>query len=162
MPTIEHIEHFARELAEAGAVVVRCRPEELSQTVIGLIAQHGWDRVVSVRRNRVGHPSVLGDDPQLATETLASVQGVITESAAGVADGGLVVLDHGPGQGRPGLTLIPLHHLCVVEADHVVASLSDVEGNDGPITLVGGPDGPEQHQSVPIHRPLAMTVVLVV
>ena len=162
MPKLETLDAFADKLADDGAAVIRCTEETLSPSVIGLIARCGWDRVVSVRRGRVGHPSVLGDDPPLSTEDLAKIEAVITEVAAGAAQEGLVVLDHGPGQGRPGLTLLPGHHVCVVRSDQIVNRLEDVSIDDtSPITILGGPAGDDEVEGT-VHRPPELTVILVV
>ncbi|MDX1450546.1 MAG: LUD domain-containing protein [Acidimicrobiia bacterium] len=161
MPTLEVLDAFTDKLTDDGASVVRCAQDTLSQTVIGLIGRRGWDRVVSVRRGRVGHPSVLGDDPQLSTEELATIEAVITEVAAGAAQEGLVVLDHGPGQGRPGLTLLPGHHVCVVRSNQVVDRLENLElDSTSPITILGGPTGGDEGAGN-VHRPGALTVILV-
>jgi len=65
---------------------------------------------------------------------------VITTCAVGIGTTGTVVLDHGPGQGRRALTLVPDVHICVVQADQIVADVPDaialrVEGVHGPRTL---------------------------
>lgn len=161
MPVLDDIETFAKLLTESGAEVVRCDPGTLSQTVIGLIAQKGWDRVVSVRRNRVGHPSVFGDDPPLTEEQLATMDAVITEARSGIADRGLVVLDHGPGQGRRGLTLIPATHVCVVGTASIQPSTTDLDLTvDGPLTVLTGPSGFKAN-GFPVHCAQSLIVVLV-
>ena len=66
--------------------------------------------------------------------------------AAGIAETGTIVLDHGPGQGRRALTLVPDVHICVVRADQVVSDVPEavlrlVEplGAGRPLTWISGP-----------------------
>lgn len=136
----EDRDSFQNLLVEAGAEVVTCTANSLSATVIGLIGRRGWGRVVSVRRNRVGHPSVLGDDPHLSDAELDTMEAVITESATAIADSGVIVLDHHSGQGRQGLTHRPGVHVCVVEEDDLVGGIAeaiDTVDWSGPTTLIG-------------------------
>ncbi|OKI25602.1 LUD domain-containing protein [Streptomyces sp. CB03911] len=65
----------------------------------------------------------LPDDGSLTAHTLESVDSVITGCALAIAETGTIVLDTGPGQGRRLLTLVPDHHICVVRADQVLASV---------------------------------------
>ncbi|CAN5824348.1 hypothetical protein BH23ACT5_BH23ACT5_01130 [soil metagenome] len=142
MAPSERLDTLVGRLEGAGAIVLRCTPDTLSHTIIGLIGEKGWKRVVSVRRNRVGHPSVLGDDPQLADEELKTVDAVITESLLAVAATGTIVLDHGPGQGRRALTLIPDTHVCVVQASAAVDDVAQAVvalGPERPATWISGP-----------------------
>lgn len=127
-------------LAGAGAEVVDCSIDTLSMTIIGLIGQRGWNRVVSVRRNRVGHPSVLGDDPPLSDTEIRSLEAVVTESAVAIEESGVIVLDHSPGQGRQELTLACDAHVCVVEEIDVVADVAEavrIVDWSGPSTWIG-------------------------
>ncbi len=167
MEATERVDTLVDRLEDYGATVLRCRPDTLSHTIIGLIGERGWKRVVSVRRNRVGHPSVLGDDPQLTNEELETVDAVITESLLAIAETGTIVLDHGPGQGRRALTLIPDVHVCVVEAsavvDDVPQAVASVDATR-PTTWISGPSATsdiELERVEGVHGPRNLFVVLV-
>ncbi len=85
---------------------------------------------------------VVRDDPPLSARELDSVAGVITGCAAAIAETGTVILDHGPGQGRRALTLVPDFHLVVVRADQVAADLPDAIARLDPArphTFISGP-----------------------
>lgn len=156
-------QRLGQRLEAYGAEVRAAPPDRLAPTVIGLIAERGWHRLVSVRRNRVGHPSVLGDDPPLSDDELDELDAVITESAMAVADLGAVILDHGPGQGRPSVTRIPKVHVCVVESTAVVATVAEAEARldpDLPSTWISGPLAPDDLVTG-LQRPRDLIVILV-
>lgn len=167
MEDAERIKTLVERLEDYGATVLRCRPQTLSSVIIGLIGERGWKRVVSVRRNRVGHPSVLGDDPALSNEELESLDAVITESRLAVAETGTIVLDHGPGQGRRALTLIPDVHVCVVQASAVVDDVPEAMAAVDPArptTWISGPSATsdiELDRVEGVHGPRTLIVVLV-
>ena len=67
---------------------------------------------------------------------------MVTGCAAAIAETGTIILDHGPGQGRRALTLVPDFHLVVVRADQVAADLPDAIARLDPArphTLISGP-----------------------
>jgi L-lactate dehydrogenase complex protein LldG len=86
--------------------------------------------------------TIVRDDPPLATRDLDQVSGVVTGCAAAIAETGTVIMDHGPGQGRRALTLVPDFHLVVVRAAQVAADLPDAFARLDPArphTLISGP-----------------------
>jgi L-lactate dehydrogenase complex protein LldG len=95
--------------------------------------------------DQAGQPAagrVVLDDPPLSARELDTVAGVVTGCAAAIAETGTIILDHGPGQGRRALTLVPDFHLVVVRADQVEADLPDAIARLDPArphTLISGP-----------------------
>jgi L-lactate dehydrogenase complex protein LldG len=85
---------------------------------------------------------IIHDDPPLSARELDAVAGVVTGCAVAIAETGTIILDHGPGQGRRALTLVPDFHLVVVRADQVAADLPDAIARLDPArphTLISGP-----------------------
>ncbi len=89
-----------------------------------------------------GGGRIVRDDPPLSARELDAVAGVVTGCAVAIAETGTIILDHGPGQGRRALTLVPDFHLVVVRADQVAADLPDALARLDPArphTLISGP-----------------------
>src|SRR6202021_213533 len=85
---------------------------------------------------------VTGDTPPRAAAELDRMAGVVTGCAVAIAETGTIILDHGPGQGRRALTLVPDFHLVVVRADQVAADLPDAIARLAPARphpLISGP-----------------------
>jgi L-lactate dehydrogenase complex protein LldG len=84
---------------------------------------------------------LLRDTP-LPVAELDNVSGVLTGCAVAIAETGTIILDHGPGQGRRALTLVPDFHLVVVRAAQIVPDLPDAFAAldpSRPHTLISGP-----------------------
>ena len=85
---------------------------------------------------------LVRDEPPLSAAELDRTSGVVTGCAVAIAETGTIILDHGPGQGRRALTLVPDFHLVVVQADQVAADIADALtwlDPARPHTLVSGP-----------------------
>ena len=50
---------------------------------------------------------LTGERPAALARALDAAAGVITGCAVAIAETGTIILDHGPGQGRRALTLVP-------------------------------------------------------
>ena len=68
----------------------------------------------------------------LTARELDSVDAALTGCALAIAETGTIVLDGEPLCGRRALTLVPDHHVCVVRADQIVASVPDAIDALGP------------------------------
>ena len=112
----------------------------------------------------------LRADEGLSHGELDSADGALTGCALAIAETGTIVLDAGPGQGRRALTLIPDFHVCVVEAQRIVASvpeavaaLHEAAREGRPITLVSGPSATsdiELRRVHGVHGPRTLTVLI--
>ena len=106
------------------------------------------------------------DDPPLSPAELDQLPGVITSCAVAIAETGTIILDHGPGQGRRALTLVPDFHLVVVRADQVAADLSDAFARltpSRPHTLISGPSATSDIELIRVegvHGPRTLHILL--
>ena len=82
---------------------------------------------------------VLWDDPPLTHAQLDGADAVVTSCAVAVATTGTIILDHGAGQGRRALTLVPDVHVCVIHADQIVPDVLDGVQAVAPAVRAGRP-----------------------
>ncbi len=160
---------FVERVEDYRAVVVRCRAEEVADRVWQGLA--GSVRVVVP----AGFPKEwlpeavdqVADDPPLGAYDLDGVDAVVTTAALGIAVTGTIVLDHGPGQGRRALSLVPDRHVCIVTADQVVADVPDAVRRLDPIrplTWISGPSATsdiELDRVEGVHGPRNLHVIVV-
>jgi len=160
---------FVERVEDYRAVVVRCRPDAVADRVREGLADA--TRVVVP----AGFPDAwlpdaidrVADEPPLTAYDLDEIDAVVTTAALGIAVTGTVVLDHGAGQGRRALSLVPDRHVCIVSADQVVADVPDaVRRLDPlrPLTWISGPSATsdiELDRVEGVHGPRNLHVIVV-
>lgn len=113
-----------------------------------------------------GDVEIVPDEPPLSATDLDALAGVITGCAVAIAETGTIILDHGPGQGRRALTLVPDFHLVVVRADQVAPDLADAFARLDPArphTLISGPSATSDIELIRVegvHGPRTLHILL--
>jgi L-lactate dehydrogenase complex protein LldG len=145
------VDLFAERVADYRAVVERVPESDLPA---------GW---------LAGLPATIElaeDEPPLSAAGLDQTAGVITGCAVAIAETGTIILDHGPGQGRRLLTLVPDFHLVVVRASQIAADLADAFAQLDPArphTLISGPSATSDIELIRVegvHGPRHLHVLL--
>ncbi|XVX20540.1 LutC/YkgG family protein [Actinomycetota bacterium] len=160
----ERLELFAERVADYRAVVERCAPAELDETVQRAVADAA--SVLVAPGLPLDIPGARVDDG-LSAAGLDGIGAVVTTAALGIAETGTIVLDHGEGQGRRAITLVPDRHVCIVRADQVVDDVPDaIERLDPsrPLTWISGPSATsdiELTRVEGVHGPRHLHVIIV-
>jgi L-lactate dehydrogenase complex protein LldG len=154
---------FAERVADYRATVVRCTPRTLRARLKAALPE---GRVVVPPGLSIGIPDAVVDDGLSAAE-LDGCVAVVTDATVGIAETGTIVLDHGPGQGRRAITLVPDVHVCIVRAEQVVADVPDAMPRldpTKPLTWISGPSATsdiELDRVEGVHGPRTLVVLLV-
>ena len=166
------VEVFAERVADYRAQVTRCTPEELPSTIADRLVAQGIpsiavDAALPPAWLAAADVTVHADEPPLTVSELDAMDGVITGCRCAIALTGSIVLDHGAGQGRRALTLVPDYHLVVVTADQIVANVPDAIAllDAGSVqTWISGPSATsdiELDRVEGVHGPRRLDVVIV-
>ncbi len=108
-------------------------------------------------------------DEELAAAELDACSGVVTTCTLGIAETGTIVLQSVPGQGRRALSLVPDYHLCVVQAELVLATVPEAMAAlrataSLPTTFISGPSATadiEMTRIKGVHGPRFLDAILV-
>ena len=158
-------------LHEYEAGVFRCDAAGVPATIARVLAERGKADLLAP----AGLPAEwlaagvawTADDPSLSPADLDRHGGVLTTAVIAIAATGTLVLQHGPGQGRRLLSLIPDYHLCVVRADQVVQTVPEGFARLDPVrptTTISGPSATadiEMTRIKGVHGPRFLDVILV-
>jgi L-lactate dehydrogenase complex protein LldG len=111
--------------------------------------------------------SRLEDVPSLTVQQLDAADAVLTTVSVAIALTGTVILDHGPGQGRRALTLLPDQHVCVVRAGQIAPDVPEALSlltPHRPLTLVSGPSATsdiELDRVEGVHGPRTLDIIVI-
>lgn len=158
-PPADIVALFAERVVDYRASLTRCPAAELAQTIRDAL---GSARKVLVPQ---GFPVELGGVPDAAD--LDTFDAVVTTAALGIANTGTIVLDHGPGQGRRALSLVPDVHVCVLREDQIVPGVPQAVAALNPArpqTWISGPSATsdiELNRVEGVHGPRTLHVIVV-
>jgi L-lactate dehydrogenase complex protein LldG len=154
------VDLFCERAADYLATVTRVRADGLDEAIAAACEKRGSTHVLAVE-----------DDPGIPAAELDGYDAARTGCALAIAETGTIVLDGGRASGRRALTLVPDHHLCVVEASQIVASVPEAiaalepAARDGrPITFVSGPSATsdiELERVEGVHGPRKLDIFVV-
>ncbi|GAB6987049.1 LutC/YkgG family protein [Nocardioides pyridinolyticus] len=167
-PLADVVAHFAERVEDYKAVVERCAPADLAGRVAAALPEGA--RVVVPAGLSVEVPGGVLDGADGRVFSAAELDGfdaVVTEARIGIAETGTIVLDHGPGQGRRAISLVPDLHVCIVRADQVVPDVPDAVpllDPAQPLTWISGPSATsdiELDRVEGVHGPRTLHVIIV-
>jgi L-lactate dehydrogenase complex protein LldG len=174
--TVRLADLFADRLAEYRATVTRAAVHEVVAAVraalgdaAAVVVPDGLEQVVPGWTPDTVAEMVPGlvRDGGLDAVALDRVDAVVTGASLGIAATGTIVLEHGPGQGRRALSLVPDHHVCIVHEDQVVPGVPEAVARldpGRPQTWISGPSATsdiELDRVEGVHGPRDLHVVLV-
>ncbi|GIG62472.1 lactate utilization protein C [Longispora fulva] len=142
--------------AEVGAAVAACLADASAVVVPGELPALWMS----------GYGGVVLREP-LDVEQLDGAAAVVTGCRVAIAATGTIILDGGAGQGRRALTLVPDHHVCVVDAAQIVAGLPEAVAlldPRRPQTWISGPSATsdiELQRVEGVHGPRRLDVIIV-
>lgn len=133
LATADVVADFVEKVEDYKAMVVRVSRDGVADAILDALRQLGaasavlpdglpaeWVDVLAA-----SEIELFSDDPALDRAKLNVIDAVVTTSAVGMADSGTIALDHGQGQGRRALSLLPDRHICVVRTDQVVSDVPE-------------------------------------
>ncbi|MEU0468979.1 lactate utilization protein C [Amycolatopsis sp. NPDC006131] len=164
VPAGDVVELFAERLVDYRAELTRCTEDTLPAALASALGSAGSVLVPDGFPWQV--PGAVPDTGQSAAE-LDRLDAVVTLAALAIATTGTIVLDHGPGQGRRAVSLVPDRHVCVLRTDQIVPGVPQAVAAlspDRPQTWISGPSATsdiELNRVEGVHGPRTLHVLLV-
>lgn len=166
------VDRFVDRVVDYRAQVTRVPEAGIGAAITAALGSHGADSAIAdgaVRAQWPASTTWVGDDSCTATQ-LDAVAAVVTTATVAIANTGTIVLDHGRGQGRRALSLVPDVHVCVVRADQIVddvpqavAFLTAAGAHVRPQTWISGPSATsdiELDRVEGVHGPRTLHVIV--
>ncbi|WP_236792511.1 LUD domain-containing protein [Amycolatopsis sp. GM8] len=150
---------FEERVVDYRASFARCTPDDLVSTIRAALGSASKILVPQ------GFPVELDGVPD--ADDLDSYDAVVTTAALGIATTGTIVLDHGPGQGRRALSLVPDVHVCVLWENQIVGGVAQAVARLDPArpqTWISGPSATsdiELNRVEGVHGPRKLHVIVV-
>ena len=171
----EVVSRFLERVEDYQAHVYRATPADLAKILDTVIpAEHRvvlppalpaeWHVRIAAR---AATSYVDGSPTSLSATELDDIDTVVTACRVAIAETGTIVLDAAPDQGRRALTLVPDHHVVVVLANQIVASVPEALARldpTAPLTFISGPSATSdiEFQRVQgVHGPRNLDVIVV-
>jgi L-lactate dehydrogenase complex protein LldG len=170
LPPAEILALFEHRLVEYDAHVYHAEESGIAAMVNRLLSERSKTRLLiptSLEKQWLPAGFEFQPDEALPFEALDRYDGVITAATVAVAATGSIALQHGPGQGRRALSLIPDYHLCIVRADQIVETVPQSFARLDPLkptTFVSGPSATadiEMTRIKGVHGPRFLDVIIV-
>jgi len=158
------VDLFVERVADYRATVTRCGPDTVEERIAEALGASS--RVVVPYELAYRVPDAVADT-DLGAADLDRIDAIVTTASVGIATTGTVVLDHGPGQGRRALSLIPDLHVCIVRAGDIVLGVPQAVSRLDPArpqTWISGPSATsdiELNRVEGVHGPRSLHVIVV-
>lgn len=167
------VDLFVERVEDYRARVTRVPAGEVERAVAAALDDAGATTAVADDVVRSAWPAACGgwrSDDALSADELDRVDAVVTTATVAIANTGTLVLDHGAGQGRRAVSLVPDVHVCVVTTDQVVGDVPEAVARlvaSGthlrPLTWISGPSATsdiELDRVEGVHGPRTLHVVV--
>jgi L-lactate dehydrogenase complex protein LldG len=165
----EILDLFEHRLTEYDAHVFRIDAPAIAATIRQTLTDRTKSRMLipaGISKDWLPADFTFQEDTALSYESLDRFDGALTTATVAIAATGSIVLQHGPGQGRRALSLIPDYHLCIVAADQIVETVSQAFDRLDPVrptTFISGPSATadiEMTRIKGVHGPRFLDVIV--
>lgn len=176
-PREEVVEMLEDRLVDYRAAVHHETPESLPGRIAELLGASAryvvpagldlsWLPEDTAARRALVDPGDARTASALGVRELNAVDAVVTSSTVSCAETGTIFLTGRPDEGRRAISLVPDHHICVVQVDSVVELIPEALAlvtPTAPVTMISGPSATsdiELERVEGVHGPRRLDVIL--